>query len=44
MVLTGIDSQKNITRVISHADHLQLTCKVMRAEKPVRVNLIAPKA
>ena len=42
-VLTGIDAEKNVTRVISHSDHLQLTCKVMKAEKPIRVGLLAPK-
>jgi hypothetical protein len=45
-VLTGIDSERNLTRVISPADHLQLICKVMKAQagaKAVKVTLIAPK-
>lgn len=45
-VLTGIDAERNLTRVIAPADNLQLICKVMKAQpgaKPVKVNLIAPK-
>jgi len=45
-VLTGIDTERNLTRVISPADHLQLICKVMKVQagaKPVKVALIAPK-
>ena len=45
-VLTGIDSERNLNRVISPADSLQLICKVMKAQpgaKPVKVALIAPK-
>ncbi|HEY1242786.1 MAG TPA: hypothetical protein VGF16_19630 [Bryobacteraceae bacterium] len=45
-VLTGIDTERNLTRVIAPADHLQLICKVMKAQagaKPVKVTLIAPK-
>jgi hypothetical protein len=45
-VLTGIDSQRNLTRVISPAENLQLICKVMKVPagaKPVKVSLIAPK-
>jgi hypothetical protein len=46
IVLTGIDSGKNITRIISSADTLQLVCKVMKAPaaaKPVRISFITPK-
>ena len=45
-VLTGIDSERNLTRVISPAEALQLICKVMKLQpgtKPVKVALIAPK-
>jgi len=45
-VLSGIDSDRNLTRVISPADRLQLICKVMKATagaKPVKVAVIAPK-
>lgn len=45
-VLTGIDSERNLTRVIAPAENLQLICKVMKAQpgaKPVKVALIAPK-
>ena len=45
-VLTGIDTERNLTRVISAAENLQLICKVMKAQpgaKPVKVALIAPK-
>ena len=46
IVLTGVDSGKNITRIISPADVLQLVCKVMKvpaAAKPVRISFITPK-
>ena len=46
IVLTGVDGGKNITRIISPADALQLVCKVMKAAipaKPVRVGFITPK-
>jgi hypothetical protein len=45
-VLTGIDSERNLTRVISPAEHLELICKVMKVQpggKAVKVALIAPK-
>src|SRR5437868_13627177 len=31
-VLTGIDSERNLTRVISPAESLQLICKVMKTQ------------
>ena len=45
-VLTGIDAERNLTRVISPAENLQLTCKVMKVAaggKPVRVAVIGPR-
>ena len=45
-VLTGIDGERNVTRVIGPAANLQLICKVMKVQagaKPVKVALIAPK-
>lgn len=45
-VLTGIDAERNLTRVISPIENLQLVCKVMKAQpgaKPVKIALIAPK-
>jgi hypothetical protein len=47
LVLTGMDGARNMTRIISAADALQLTCKVMKAQtpaKPVRIAFITPKA
>ena len=46
VVLTGIDPQRNLTRVIAPAENVQLICKVMKTAagaKPVRVALVAPK-
>ena len=46
IVLTGVDSGKNMTRIISPADALQLICKVVKAQtpaKPVRIGFITPK-
>ena len=45
-VLSGQDAERNVTRVISPVDALQLICKVMKAPagaKPVRVGLVIPK-
>ncbi len=47
IVLAGVDAQKNITRVISSAASLQLTCKVMKVEptaKPVRIRFLTASA
>jgi hypothetical protein len=47
-VLTGIDANKNVTRIVSPFESLQLVCKPMKAPsppaKPLRINFIAPKA
>ncbi len=46
-VLTGIDTEKLVTRVILPAESLNLTCKVMKPPPdttPARVRVIAPKA
>jgi hypothetical protein len=45
-VLSGIDAERTLTRVIAAADSLQLVCKVMKASpgsKASRVALITPK-
>src|SRR6476469_8484853 len=42
-VLSGQDADRNVTRVISPVDAVQLVCKVMKAPagaKPVRVGLV----
>jgi len=47
IVLSGVDSDKNVTRVISHADNLQLICKVMKSrtpDRPIRVGITTPKS
>ncbi len=44
-VLTGIDANKNVTRIVSPFESLQLVCKPMRAAaKPLRINFIPPKS
>jgi hypothetical protein len=46
-VLTGYDSERLLSRVISPVDVLQLVAKVVKAApgvKPGRVGLVAPKA
>jgi len=46
MVLTGPDANRNLTRVVSAVEALQLVCKVMKVApgaKPARVNLVPPK-
>jgi hypothetical protein len=43
-VLTGLDSGKGISRVISPVESMQLVCKVVKAQaKPTRLNFITPK-
>lgn len=46
-VLTGIDANKNVARVISPFESLQLVCKPVRAAgapaKPLRIQFIGPK-
>ena len=46
VVLSGHDAERNLTRVISSVDALQLVAKVMKVPpgaKPARVGLIMPK-
>ncbi len=46
LVLTGIDSDRAVTRVISAVESLQLVCKTMAVQaqtKPARVRFILPK-
>ncbi len=45
-VLTGLDADRALTRVIAAADSLQLVCKVVKVQpgaKPARVALVTPK-
>ncbi|MEO7144908.1 MAG: hypothetical protein ABI165_15530 [Bryobacteraceae bacterium] len=46
VVLTGIDPQRNITRIVSPIESLQLVCKVMKAApdaKPIQLRFLMPK-
>jgi hypothetical protein len=46
-VLSGHDSDRNLTRIISPTDSVQLVAKVMKVPagaKPARVGLVAPKS
>ena len=46
LVLAGVDEAKNITRVVSTAESLQLVCKVLKVPppgKPARVSFRIPK-
>ncbi len=47
VVLSGLDAEKNVTRVISRAEVVQLVCKVVKVQppaKPGRVAVIGPKS
>ncbi len=47
LVMTGIDADRNVTRVISPVATVQLVCKIVSVQagvKPVRISLIIPKA
>lgn len=46
LVMTGIDTDRNVTRVVSPVNAVQLVCKVVSVHegaKPARVSLIVPK-
>ncbi|HYO80070.1 MAG TPA: hypothetical protein VES20_01610 [Bryobacteraceae bacterium] len=46
-VLTGVDADRSVTRVISPVNALQLVCKPMPVTpgtKPVRLRVVAPKS
>jgi hypothetical protein len=43
-VLSGADRERNMTRVVSPVESLQLVCKVIKAPaKPNRIRFVAPK-
>lgn len=44
-VLTGMDAEKNVTRVISPVESTQLVCKVMKvaAGQATKVGIVVPK-
>jgi hypothetical protein len=46
-VLTGMDANKNVARIVSPFESLQLVCKPVKAApppaKPLRINFIGPK-
>src|SRR5687768_9626036 len=47
VVLTGIDADKTVTRVISSVESLQLVCKPMAVQpgaKPAHIRLVTPKS
>lgn len=47
LVMTGIDTDHNVTRVISPVAAVQFICKIVSVQpgaKPARVSLIIPKA
>lgn len=46
VVLTGVDAERNLTRVVSHVEALRLVCKVLKVQppaKPLRVAFISPR-
>jgi hypothetical protein len=46
VVLSGIDTERNVTRVVSHIESVQLVCKVMKVQppaKPARIGFVLPK-
>ncbi len=47
LVMTGIDTDHNVTRVVTPTESIQLVCKVMSVQpgaKPARVSFILPKS
>lgn len=46
LVLSGTDSERNMTRVISPVESIQLVCKIVKVQpdaKPAKISFIAPK-
>jgi hypothetical protein len=46
LVLAGIDANRNVTRIVTHLQALQLVCKVVKVQppaKPARIAFIVPK-
>jgi hypothetical protein len=46
-ILSGLDAERNLTRVISPVESLQLVAKVMKPQpgvKPTRVGLVTPRS
>jgi hypothetical protein len=46
VVLAGVDTHRNVARVVSHIQSVQLVCKVMKVHppaKPARIAFLAPK-
>ncbi len=46
-VLTGLDAERSLTRIVAGVESLQLVCKVVKAQpgaKPLRIALVTPKA
>ena len=46
VVITGLDADKSVTRVVAHSNALEFMCKAVKTPpgaKPVRVNVITPK-
>ncbi len=46
LVITGLDSEKNVVRVVSPAESVQLVCKIAKVHapaKPARIGFVAPK-
>jgi hypothetical protein len=44
--LSGLDAERNLTRVIAGVESLQLVCKVSKVQagaKPARLALVTPK-
>lgn len=46
VVLAGVDANRNVTRMVTHLQALQLVCKVMKVQppaKPARIAFIVPR-
>jgi hypothetical protein len=46
VVLTGIDTNRGVARVISHIEAVQLVCRVVKVQppaRPARISFIVPK-
>lgn len=46
LVLTGLDGDQNVTRLIAPVESVQLVCKVKKVDagaKPVRITFLTPK-
>jgi len=44
VVVRGVDCDRQPARLIARADNLQMVCRVVKAQNPVRIGFVAPRS